>query len=138
MSTSLTCLCTDCNTYTSLDPSHKQLICCSQCHQELGKIKDTADIFDYCPICSCRQFYLMKDFNQFVGCLVMLCGIVLVPFTYGLSLPVFALIYWLIYKKYPQIIVCYRCASEFRGFKEKEKTLKPFMHHIGLKYDKYR
>ena len=64
-------------------------------------------------------------------------GIVLVPKTYGLSLPVFAFIDWLIYKFVPTIVACYRCGSEFRGF-ETPKQFKPFMHHIGLKYDKYR
>ncbi len=69
--------------------------------------------------------------------MVMGVGIVLVPVTYGLSLPVFALIDWIIYKKVPKLVACYRCGAEFRGFKVPE-GLKAFMHHIGLKYDKYR
>ena len=64
-------------------------------------------------------------------------GIALVPVTYGLSLPVFALVDWVIYRKVPKLTACYRCGSEFRGFTD-PKCFKPFMHHIGLKYDKYR
>ena len=67
----------------------------------------------------------------------MIVGIVLVPLTYGLSLPVFALIDWFLHKRVPTIINCYKCGCEFRGFKNEEK-FKPFLHHIGLKYDKYR
>jgi len=67
----------------------------------------------------------------------MLLGILLVPVTYGLSLPVMAAVDWLLYKKYPTIAVCYRCGMEFHNF-DYPKRLKPFMHHIGLKYDKYR
>jgi hypothetical protein len=78
-----------------------------------------------------------KDFNQVLGFVVMGVGIVLVPKTYGLSLPVFALIDWLIYRQVPKLVACYRCGGEFRGFAIPPQ-LKPFMHHIGLKYDKYR
>lgn len=67
----------------------------------------------------------------------MLIGILLVPLTYGLSLPVFALVDWLLHRKVPTIINCYKCGTEFRGFKN-EKSFKPFLHHIGLKYDKFR
>lgn len=138
MNASITTRCLQCHQYTTIDPAVTKNITCSKCQKQLGTIKEGEYFLEHCPICDCRQFYLMKDFNQMLGCGVMLIGIILVPFTYGLSLPVFALIDWLIYRKYPQIIVCYRCACEFRGFPEKEKTLKPFMHHIGLKYDKYR
>ena len=138
MSHSLTCLCPDCKQYASMDPTVERKLLCPKCQKTLAELGEGAEIFDRCPACAARQFYLMKDFNQFLGCAVMLIGIALVPLTYGISLPVFALIDWLIYRRYPHLIVCYKCAAEFRGFKEKEKTLKPFMHHIGLKYDKYR
>ncbi len=65
----------------------------------------------------------------------MLIGIVLVPITYGLSLPAFALIDWFLHRRVATVINCYKCGSEFRGFKN-ENDFKPFMHHIGLKYDK--
>ena len=67
----------------------------------------------------------------------MVVGIVLVPLTYGLSLPVFALVDWILHKKVPTLINCYKCGAEFREFPNK-KGFKPFLHHIGLKYDKYR
>ncbi len=68
----------------------------------------------------------------------MLVGIVLVPFTYGLSLPVFALVDWFLVRRVETLINCYKCASEFRGFKDDASRFKPFIHQIGLKYDKYR
>jgi len=67
----------------------------------------------------------------------MIIGIALVPATYGLSLPVFALMDWLLHRKVPTLINCYKCGSEFRGFNN-SKNFKPFMHHIGIKYDKFR
>lgn len=129
--------CDKCKKYTRSEITDGCELICMHCQHPFGKIESASHIFDRCPVCTCRQFYTDKDFNQVIGFMVMGVGIVLVPVTYGLSLPVFALIDWIIYKKVPKLVACYRCGAEFRGFKMPE-GLKPFMHHIGLKYDKYR
>ncbi len=129
--------CDHCKKYTRSDITDGTILKCLHCQTEWGKIDKVESIFDRCPVCTCRQFYTDKDFNQIIGFAVMGVGIVLVPFTYGLSLPVFALIDWLIYRRVNLLVACYRCGSEFRGFTVPER-LKPFLHHIGLKYDKYR
>ena len=113
------------------------LLNCPGCGKEWGRVRNQNDLFDYCPVCECRQFYLSKDFNQLTGCIIMFIGIILVPWTYGLSLPVFALVDWLLYRRVASIINCYRCGSEFKGMST-DKRFKSFLHHIGLKYDKYR
>ena len=64
----------------------------------------------------------------------MLAGVILVPFTYGLSLPAFALFDWLLYKKIGNMAVCYRCRSEFRGF-DIPPEIEPFEHFKGMKYE---
>ena len=64
----------------------------------------------------------------------MLVGMAMVPWTYGLSLPVVALVDWIVYKRIPALVVCYKCLSEFRGFKI-PSHFKPFMHHIGARYE---
>ncbi|MFT7538855.1 MAG: phage FluMu protein Com [Lysobacterales bacterium] len=110
---------------------------CNHCNKDLGEIKNKEDVFDYCPVCTCRQFYLTRDFNQVLGCSIMLIAIILVPKTYGLSLPVLAGIDWLLHRRSKGIVNCYRCGCEFHGF-DTAKRFKTFMHHIGLKYDKYR
>ena len=129
--------CPQCKKYQIIEPFEGKDLLCPNCSYSWGIFESEATIFERCPCCTCRQFYVTKDFNQALGCLIMAIGIVLVPWTYGLSLPVFALIDWLIYKKIPVVTCCYRCGSEFRGFVT-NKEFKPFMHHIGLKYDKYR
>jgi hypothetical protein len=128
--------CPQCKKYARLEISDGMDIHCYHCNNHWGKIDKVENIFDRCPICTCRQFYTDKDFNQIVGFAIMAVGIVLVPKTYGLSLPVFALVDWLIYRRVPKLVACYRCGSEYRGIDAPK--LKPFMHHIGLKYDKYR
>lgn len=129
--------CDACSQYSQIPLVPNQDLACPKCAKEWGHTETIEQLFDKCPVCQTRQFYIQKDFNQALGCAIMAVGIVLVPKTYGLSLPLFALIDWLLHKRVPTIIVCYRCASEFRGIPPPEH-LKPFMHHIGMKYDKYR
>ncbi len=133
----IACFCNNCRKYTVCEAVDQQPLVCKYCQQSWGFVESVANVFNHCPVCTCRQFYTDKDFNQIVGFAVMGVGIILVPVTYGLSLPVFALIDWIIYKKVPKLVACYRCGCEFRGFPIPER-LKPFMHHIGLKYDKFR
>ena len=128
--------CPQCKLYSEVD-AHPGNFSCPECGHYWGKITDLENIFNQCPICTGKQFYLSKHFNQLVGCAIMLVGIVLVPFTYCLSLPVFALIDWILFKRIKTIINCYRCGSEFHGF-ENKRNFKPFIHQIGLRYDKYR
>lgn len=136
MNCSVAKICNQCKIYGQVTAQAGKILRCPHCRFEWGRMGDITKVLEQCPICQCRQFYLSKDFNQFVGCLIMLIGIILVPFTYCLSLPVFALIDWLLHSKVQTIINCYKCGSEFRGFPK--GNLKPFMHHIGLKYDKCR
>ncbi len=129
--------CPQCKNYQMVEPQEGKDLVCPHCASPWGKFENDQAVFEHCPCCTCRQFYVTKDFNQALGCLIMAVGIVLVPWTFGLSLPVFALIDWIVYKKIPVVTCCYRCGSEFRGFTT-NKEFKSFMHYIGLKYDKYR
>ena len=129
--------CEQCQSHKTIALKESQLLYCPLCLKEWGRVEYPESLFNTCPVCGCRQFYLTKDFNRFVGCLIVLAAILLVPKTFGLSLPVLALIDFVLYKRAKTCINCYRCGTEFHDFKT-EKPFKPFMHHIGLKYDKYR
>src|SRR3569623_1992799 len=118
--------CPNCKKYARIEVSDGLTLQCPHCQQSWGKVDKVETVFDRCPICTCRRFYVDKDFNQIVGFGVMVIGIILVPKTFGLSLPVFAFIDWLIYRKVPQMVACYRCGSEYRGFNIPSQ-LKPFM-----------
>jgi len=136
MKTEIARHCPQCNEYSQIEEPQGNFSC-PQCGDHWGKISTLEDIFEKCAVCSCRQFYLSKDFNQFIGLLIMLIGIVLVPFTFGLSLPVFAGIDWILHKRVADIVNCYECGSEYKAFKT-EKKFKPFIHQIGMKYDRKR
>lgn len=68
-----------------------------------------------CHICGSPHLYWQKDFNQKAGCLIVLLGALLVPWTYGLSLAVVALIDLALYRLLPRISVCYVCRARYRG-----------------------
>ena len=82
--------CPTCKEYSEVGFTQQEEFHCPQCQAKWGEVKNKENLFDTCPMCPARQFYLSKNFNQFVGLLVMLVGIVLVPWTYGLSMPFFA------------------------------------------------
>lgn len=130
----LALICPECRQYAQVQLQQGQPLQCPRCSKKWGEAASPDKVFEKCPVCACNQFYLQKDFNQALGCLIMLVGIVLVPFTYGLSMVIFAGIDWIFFKKVPTMAVCYRCGGEFRGLTPLEH-LKPFMHHIGVKYD---
>ncbi len=68
-----------------------------------------------CVVCGDDKLYIQKDINQKVGCLVVGIGALLVPWTYGLSLALCALIDYILYRLLPSITVCYVCGSRYRG-----------------------
>ena len=126
--------CPGCKTFVNVEINPAGNPACPKCSAKWPGV-DEAKLFESCPYCQCRQYYVQKDFNRLLGCGVVLIGIVFVPATYGLSLPLVALIDWLIYRQVPTIVVCYRCGAEFRGFTV-PSHLKTFMHHIGEKYER--
>ena len=68
-----------------------------------------------CPLCGNDKLYRQKDFSQKLGCLIMGVGAALVPWTWGLSLPVFALADFALYRALPFITCCYVCGARLRG-----------------------
>ncbi len=91
--------------------------------------------FSICPVCEGSQFYRRKDFNSAIGCMVILAGAILVPYTYGLSLLAVAVIDWIMYKRVPDSGVCYACKAEFKGFVDIPNVIVPFDHHTAELYE---
>ena len=79
--------------------------------------------------------YVKKNFNQALGCLIIIIGAVFVPFTYGLSLLFLALVDFVIYKKISNCPQCYKCKLEFKNAKYRGNFM-PFDHHIAEIYEK--
>jgi ribosomal protein S27E len=109
------------------------LVRCKKCSNEQALFSSESlkqsKILDLCPICQKKDFYIQRDFPQQAGCLVVLVGAIFVPWTYGLSLAVVALLDLILYRALPNITVCYHCLSKIRGLLLNPKH-KPFDHNL--------
>lgn len=69
-----------------------------------------------CLACGHPELYVQKDFPRTVGLILVVVAAVLAPFTWYLSLLVAAVLDALLYYTAPDVVLCYVCASEHRGF----------------------
>ena len=69
---------------------------------------------EVCPLCGCRHLYRQRDFNRALGCALVAVGAALVPWTFGLSLPVFGLVDLWLWRRLKDAVVCYRCDTVYR------------------------
>ena len=93
-----------------------------------------ARIVDRCPRCAGEQMYVQRDFNQRAGLLIVIVGAALAPFTpYYSSLFVAAAVDAVLYAVLPEITICYRCGTHFRGFRRNPKH-EAFDLHIAEQY----
>ncbi|HEY2739780.1 MAG TPA: hypothetical protein VGK45_15335 [Thermoanaerobaculia bacterium] len=92
---------------------------------------------EVCPLCGCRHLYRQRDFNRALGCALVAAGAVLVPWTFGLSLPAFGLVDLWLYRRLKDAPVCYRCDTVYRdarpGPRQGDFDL---LKHDVLKYGK--
>ena len=70
--------------------------------------------FNQCPHCGADHIYKQKDFNRTLGVGLLIVGILLSFFTYGISLLLVTLLDWWLYKKVGWVGCCYLCHSQFR------------------------
>jgi hypothetical protein len=92
---------------------------------------------DVCPLCGCRHLYRQRDFNRALGCLLVAVGAALVPWTLGLSLPVFGLVDLWLYRRLHDAPVCYRCDTVYRDARPTPRQGDfDLLKHDVLKYGK--
>ena len=126
--------CEKCGKYYYGNVSERE-ISCSFCNEEKIFISSKDWPFKMCPYCDCTEFYRRKDFNQLVGCLIILIGAIFVPFTFGLSLVALLILDYLLYKRVQEILVCYKCQAEFRNFGLIKGNIDQFDHHTAELYE---
>jgi hypothetical protein len=69
-----------------------------------------------CQKCGHIELYTKKDVPQALGLGVVVVAAVLAPFTNYISLGVAALIDFLLYQFMPEVVTCYVCETEHRGW----------------------
>lgn len=69
-----------------------------------------------CLACGHEELFTQKDFPRSWGIAVVVVAALLAPFTYYLSLVVAAVVDWLLYHGAPNLVACYVCGAQHRGF----------------------
>ena len=78
-----------------------------------------------CPLCGCTHLYRQKDFNRNLGLALLVVGVALAYWTYGISLLVVTVIDFLLFRMVRECGCCYQCFAVFRESPAIEK-LEPF------------
>ena len=69
-----------------------------------------------CVACGHPELFTRKDFPRAIGIAIVVVAAVLAPSTMYISLGVAALIDFVLYRAAPNVVECYVCHSEHRGF----------------------
>ena len=78
---------------------------------------------DQCAICGLEKLYTQKDFNRALGATIFVGAAIVSLILYGYSYVLSAFLVlgaaaaadYLLYLALPEVTICYRCHSEFRG-----------------------
>ena len=93
----------------------------------------THELLESCRSCGAKDLYLQKDFPRKIAIPVVIVAALLVPWTYGASLIVAAVIDFIIFRRTKWMAVCYKCRAEYRGF-ERNPAHKEFDRHVDELY----
>jgi hypothetical protein len=122
--------CVKCNKTISFEMVNE----CSHCKRP--ELFNSYLDFSLCPVCESKHLYKKKDFNQALGCLIILIGALFVPWTYGLSLLILSIVDYFLYNRIKDSIECYKCKTEFKNI-EVPTILQPFDHHLAELYEEH-
>lgn len=93
---------------------------CTKCNEHV--LSHGTDAFhasetlNQCPACGCTHLFRQRDFNRRLGMAILVVGIVLSFFTYGISLLFVTVLDLFLYFKVKEVAVCYGCSAVYRGY----------------------
>jgi hypothetical protein len=94
-------------------------LACSACGLERALVVDGLTHehgMTACLACGHRELFTRKNFSRAAGLAVVIIAAVLAPWTHYLSLVAAAAIDWVLYRITADVVVCYVCGAEHRGF----------------------
>jgi len=149
----VTYFCKTCDKVTRVPfTADSQAVYCTRCTAEqafpaeyLGEDDHGACTLQRCTICGSHELYYRKQFNQRLGIFIIAVGSTLSTIAYAyhnlfwtfLILFVFAGVDLLFYIFMKNLLQCYKCNSEFRGFDESPEY-EPFNLEVHEKYHQQR
>jgi hypothetical protein len=118
---------------------------CARCGEpwtfRAGSADGHAEIVERCGVCGNRAFFIQRDFDQRIGCLIMLLSIataIFIGWKYGWIwfTPVLlatVLIDWALAITVKPVTICYRCDAEYRqcALNSRHRAYDP---HIAERY----
>ena len=111
-------ICRGCNKRIEFEFSSDSETQCPLCTKPikifLTKAISSNSHLDQCLICECEHVYRHRDFNRKLGVALVVIGIALAYFTYGISILVLTAFDFWLYKKVGEVISCYRCGTVYR------------------------
>jgi hypothetical protein len=146
----LTYSCKKCGTVGSVSPlENAPEATCRRCGD--SRAIDTGGCagaeLQFCPLCSTSDLYTQKDFPKALGLCILLAafGISTVFWYYEMPLLTYLVLIisialdFLLYYQVPDVTICYRCLSQFRGKGANPPgRFKPFDLGIGERYRQER
>jgi len=91
------------------------------------------DMVSLCRSCGAKDLYTQKDFPRKIAIPIVVAAAILVPWTYGVSLIVAAIVDYVIFRRTKWMTVCYKCRAEYRGFRQ-NPAHKEFDRHTDELY----
>ena len=117
---------------------------CSYCGKNVGIFDQTelADTLETCLTCGCKELFQRKDFPVRLGLAIVFAGAVISCYTWHHYWPIAtfsvlslsAILDGIVYFLVGDVLICYRCQSEYRGI----KTLSESGHFDLEISEKYR
>jgi len=117
--------CPDCLTHAEHDASAAGDFSCARCGRAYATDVPGAmgeQGIERCAFCGNRTFFLQKDFDQRLGCLIMgvsLAAALFVGWRFGWiwftpALLASVVVDWIVAAKIRPVTICYRCDAEYR------------------------
>jgi len=120
--------CPHCSMELSFDDLSQTESPCPQCGTSI-KLTITqqmrgGNIVDKCAICGLEKLYIQKDFNRTLGASIFVGAAIVSLILYGYNHVVASFLVlggaaaadYLLYLALPEVTICYRCHSQYRGF----------------------
>lgn len=101
----------------------------------------------FCPLCMTDDLYIQKDFPKSLGLAIVLVGFAISTVFWYYEMPIWTYtvlsisiaLDFLMYYKVPDVTICYRCLSQFRGKGSLSPSrFKPFDLGVGERYRQER
>jgi hypothetical protein len=101
----------------------------------------------FCPLCTTNDLYIQKDFPKALGLLIVMVGFAISTVFWYYEMPIWTYLVliisialdFLMYYKVPDVTICYRCQSQYRGKGSNGGgRYKPFDLGVGERYRQER